>query len=61
MPRSVHTPVSSHVKHGKQVASMLVQATHTHTERDTNKHKDPEIKQNKAHLAPELFSKAGRI
>lgn len=58
-PRSVHTPISSHVTHSKQVASVPVRATHTHIWRHKNKHKDPEIKQNKAHLAPELFSKAG--
>lgn len=54
-----HTPISSHVKDGKQVASMLAQATHT--KRQKNKHKDPEIKQNKTHLVPELFSNAERI
>lgn len=57
----VYTHRFPHVKHSKQVAPMQAQATHTRIERHTNKHKDPEIKGNKAHLAPELFNKAGRI
>lgn len=57
---SVHTLVSSHFKHGKQVASLQVRG-HTHTHANTDKHKVPEIKLNRVHLVSELFSKGGRI
>lgn len=60
---SVHTLVSSHFKHSKQVASLLVRATHTHARArtDMDKHEVPEIKLNRVHLVSELFSKRGRI
>lgn len=56
---AVYTHRFPHMSHTVNKLLQCRSGPHTHIWRHKNKHKDPEIKQNKAHLAPELFSKAG--